>query len=1284
MLHILEVPGVTRVIRTSSDEPIRECRGPVIDKNCDQVCVTCRSSIRVGKIPRFALCNGLWLGEVPPELKDLTFYEKMLISRVRHSKCFVRVRKGASNSTGHSKLVSNVISFENPTPKIYNVLPPPKEELEEVLAIMFSGNAQPTDTEYRRSLVFVRRNVVANAIKYCILNHSDYADVSFSHENLMSYSEDSPIVAIEYFQKNNNRVGEGISVHDDLEDDGIDNGDCVFTVHGIVGEDLQHMTAEAQKARALQHLDDGGKFMRTSHSNKPESIYNNPHLYPKMFPWLFPFGLGGIGSSRLSSASLSDEKHKSLLMLYHDKRFQTDLSFPFVAFSHEQVKAATTQSYLVANSRKFEDITSRLLSVNKDTLNDLATRMAAGEFVTPSSDGEMACFDLIRDINYSSSKVKGSISSKKNMQHEIWSLITHVGGPSWYFTLAPCDMKHPICMYFADTNESFNVPLRSSAERRRLLSQNPAAGARFFHFMVTLFLDILVGTKTTNPGIFGPTSAYYCTVEQQGRLTLHLHGLIFSNKTISPLEMKNHLLDPTSKFQIQLIDYIESIRQGEFISGDKEFVKSIVSHAESSDNYISPELTLPIPPPLQCHCGVSSCKLCEEYSDWLKNYRFTIDDLLLKSNLHDFSCLNNKYKRCKARFPRETHQSSHVDSSTGHLFLKKLEPWLNDISPPLTYLIRGNTDVTCLLSGTAIKAAVAYVTDYITKPGLKTHVVFDSLRVIFEKNTDILHGVQTDKDKSRTLMTKMVNLLATKLELGSPMICMYLLQNPDHYTSHTFIPFYWVTFVSEARKFWYPNVESEDTRVLLIKRNNKYIGLSSTFDYTHRPNEHHGYTLYDWVSTFTRVKLRPISDQLSFIEGHPLASTHRVQKFRNTEYTIPNFVGPPLPRSDKEDREYYCCTMLVLFKPWCTGADLKQPDQSWHEAFTSYQFSESAMLHIKNMNLRYECLDSRDDFRSQLKAGNTSILPHSIPFDLESIRDQLYNSLHSGQPTLENEIIDDENDDTIVLFDMTTGMQKGKFFLARERAMKTMRDILLSTGWTKTITTNLKDLYCGTSFDLFNSFQIPLRSSDDWSNIIKLMRQQLLLQRKYNNGMNNSQKSITIDSQSNTTVTSSFKPNVVEICDKGYFERLGIEYGSIREYTNSIVLEFNLNSEQERAFRIIAQHSVGSCIEPLRMYIGGMGGTGKSQVIKAILKLFTLQERRYAIVVVAPTGNAAALLGGSTYHYLLGINGKFEETPISTMSEVASRLLGIEYVVLDEVSMVSCLEMYRISERISK
>jgi len=50
-----------------------------------------------------------------------------------------------------------------------------------------------------------------------------------------------------------------------------------------------------------------------------------------------------------------------------------------------------------------------------------------------------------------------------------------------------------------------------------------------------------------------------------------------------------------------------------------------------------------------------------------------------------------------------------------------------------------------------------------------------------------------------------------------------------------------------------------------------------------------------------------------------------------------------------------------------------------------------------------------------------------------------------------------------------------------------------------------------------------------------------------------------------------------------------------------VVTKFKLNSEQERAFRIVANHAVTPGAEQLIMYVGGMGGTGKSQVIKALM-----------------------------------------------------------------------------------
>ena len=136
---------------------------------------------------------------------------------------------------------------------------------------------------------------------------------------------------------------------------------------------------------------------------------------------------------------------------------------------------------------------------------------------------------------------------------------------------------------------------------------------------------------------------------------------------------------------------------------------------------------------------------------------------------------------------------------------------------------------------------------------------------------------------------------------------------------------------------------------------------------------------------------------------------------------------------------------------------------------------------------------------------------------------------------------------------------------------------------------------------------------------------------------------------------------------------------------NSVAKMFNLNAEQERAFRIVANHSCRPTSEKLKMHIGGMGGTGKSQVLKALMEFFQRKNESHRFIIVAPTGSAAALLCGSTYHYMFGINDFASVKSVNMqLAEVKQRLQGVNYIFMDEVSMLSCKDIYRISERLAK
>jgi hypothetical protein len=61
----------------------------------------------------------------------------------------------------------------------------------------------------------------------------------------------------------------------------------------------------------------------------------------------------------------------------------------------------------------------------------------------------------------------------------------------------------------------------------------------------------------------------------------------------------------------------------------------------------------------------------------------------------------------------------------------------------MTYLLRCNTDVTSLRSGSAIKGVLLYVSNYVMKPALKTHVIFETVRSMFLHHSEMIGGTES-------------------------------------------------------------------------------------------------------------------------------------------------------------------------------------------------------------------------------------------------------------------------------------------------------------------------------------------------------------------------------------------------------------------------------------------------------------------------------------------------------------------------------------------------------------
>ena len=177
-----------------------------------------------------------------------------------------------------------------------------------------------------------------------------------------------------------------------------------------------------------------------------------------------------------------------------------------------------------------------------------------------------------------------------------------------------------------------------------------------------------------------------------------------------------------------------------------------------------------------------------------------------------------------------------------------------------------------------------------------------------------------------------------------------------------------------------------------MKKKGKIIGLSPLQDYVHCAPKLEHVNLYEWVRCYKREKLPerkkkctknedtgatdiiPEEDGVSigdssfqlvescteinkptgsrsdinksknlycFTNKHPLHETHATHFVPDNILRIPNFVGPNLPRCDQGDREYYCCSMLTMFKPWQSGLDLKWSQMvTCDEEFANHVFSD--------------------------------------------------------------------------------------------------------------------------------------------------------------------------------------------------------------------------------------------------------------------------------------------------------------------------------------------------------
>jgi hypothetical protein len=163
------------------------------------ICNECRVQLKNNRLPKFALANGMWIGEVPPELSNLTLPERMLIAKYFPAAYIVKLfpKKGSGGwkrSQLHNGLRGNVSTYILDPKQVASMvegpkMPPPSTILSATIGITFIG---PTGLQESTmpAMFRVRRERVRKALIWLKENNTLYSDIQISESRLCSLPVD--------------------------------------------------------------------------------------------------------------------------------------------------------------------------------------------------------------------------------------------------------------------------------------------------------------------------------------------------------------------------------------------------------------------------------------------------------------------------------------------------------------------------------------------------------------------------------------------------------------------------------------------------------------------------------------------------------------------------------------------------------------------------------------------------------------------------------------------------------------------------------------------------------------------------------------------------------------------------------------------------------------------------------------------------------------------------------------------------------------------------------------
>ena len=504
-----------------------------------------------------------------------------------------------------------------------------------------------------------------------------------------------------------------------------------------------------------------------------------------------------------------EEQLKYLLQL-DDNRFERDPNFAFVYYNILQKKLVLDSVRFKVKAADQARVVRELLQVDRIELERLITKFKANSRYEATTPAQTQIISLVNKVGTMIHDLPGTAGYKLKMRNEIRAMVNMRGTPAFFITLNPSDINHPLVRVLAGDNICLE-DLESGQElsewdRKLLVADNPAACAKFFHEMISNFVTIILRYGRRDRGLLGKCTAYYGTVETQGRGTLHCHMLIWLEGHPSPQEMREKMRD-SEQYQCDVFSWLESLIKCELLGSTSTVPEpnGPLRCADFSEHpgYVHPSTRL----------GPSVTDVPPANFDM--RFASDVNDLVLHTNWHQHTQTCWKYlspkdartdENCRMRIDGVTRETTSVDEDTGGILLHRLHPRIANYNDVIVFLIRANMDIKHIGSGEGAKALIYYVTDYITKASLPVHVGLAALLYAINRTNDKYKDEPNWREtRHQGALTVMVNSLMARQEIPHQQVMSYLVGGGDNYKSEKFRVLYHGTFERLVQRYWPPD-----------------------------------------------------------------------------------------------------------------------------------------------------------------------------------------------------------------------------------------------------------------------------------------------------------------------------------------------------------------------------------------------------------------------------------------------------------------------------------------------